>query len=80
MGRLKREFAYPQLNQEQKLMIYDYLCACREDFHKGMSKMKIMFKISKEEWIEKNIQYFQHCISCVDYCHAKLRLPKRKGR
>jgi len=80
MGRNKREFPYPVLSTKEKQLIYDYLCACREDFTNGLARMKIMYKISKEDWILKNIQYFQHTISGVDYCHAKLRLPKNKAR
>lgn len=80
MSKSKREFPYPKLNKEQKILIYDFLCACREDFDKGRSKMLIMFKISKEEWIQKNVVYFQHCMSAIDYCHAKIRLPKIKSK
>lgn len=78
MGRKSREFQYPQLKIAEKQLIYDYLCACREDFCNGLTKMKIMYKLSGEEWIAKNIMYFQHCISSVDYAHAKLRLPQKQ--
>jgi hypothetical protein len=80
MSRPKREFGYPKLSITEKELVYDFLCACREDFMNGMAKMKIMYKLSKEEWIQKNIMYFQHCISAVDYAHAKLRLPVRQGK
>lgn len=79
MGRHKREFHYPVLRVQEKQVIYDYLCACREDFVKGRDKLKIMHKISPEEWIAKNIAYFTHCISGVDYAHAKLKLPSQKA-
>lgn len=79
MSRNKREFPYPKLTQKDKELIYDYLCACREDFWNGREKMMIMWRISKEDWIQKNILYFQHCISAVDYCHAKLRISVKAG-
>lgn len=79
MGRKSREFQYPQLKIAEKQLVYDYLCACREDFVKGRDKLKIMHKISQEDWIAKNITYFNHCISGVDYAHAKLKLPSKKA-
>lgn len=79
MGRNKRDFHYPILRVSEKQAVYDYLCACREDFCKGRDKLKLMYKISPEDWIMKNIQYFQHCISGVDYAHARLKLPQPKA-
>ena len=78
MSKTKRDFPYPKLNKAQKTLIYDYLCACREDFDRGRDKMIIMYKISREDWIQRNIIYFQHCMSAVDYAHSKLRLEFKK--
>lgn len=78
MSKPKRDFPYPKLTKAQKTLIYDYLCACREDFDRGRDKMIIMYKISREDWIQRNIIYFQHCMAAVDYAHSKLRLEFKK--